>query len=83
MTVAERDRSVPRRARYDWRKWVDGEQHTAKLGVDFHCQAPSFVALLHYQAKARRFDRVETSTSEDGNAVTFQFIQGAEAADQD
>ena len=63
-----------RRRRYDWDKWIDGKQHTAVQGEDFDCGAQSFVAALHYQAKARRCEKVVTSTNEEQTAVTFQFI---------
>lgn len=61
------------RAIYDWDLWTNGEEHTAEWGEDFNCTIPSFIALLHSQAKQREgIERVETTT--DGTKVTFRFF---------
>lgn len=71
--------STPRKRKYPWHEWTDGQARRATRGQDFDCLVPSFVALLHYTAKSRDFDRVETVVSEDGDSVTFQFFAKEDA----
>lgn len=69
-TVTERQ--LPRKTKYPWTEWTDGQKHVAKRGVDFEVPAYSFVANIHQ--RARLIDmRAETSTNED--EVTFIFIR--------
>jgi hypothetical protein len=67
----EKTRRAGPKSRYDWKRLQKGKQ-TATRGVDFHCNASSFVSLLHRRADT---DRMDVSTSVDGDTVTFEFVK--------
>lgn len=58
--------------RYPWREWLDGRIRQFKRGVDFECEAPSFVLAARFWAKRRDFN-VQASVS--GNTVTMQAVR--------
>lgn len=65
--------TMTRRARYDWRPWLERDtEHVATQGRDFDCSPASFVSVLH-----RRADReglIVNTTTED-RSVRFTFTK--------
>lgn len=60
--------------KYPWAEWLNGEAWLLEAGLDYQCQAVSFVSSAAKYAARNGFS-VKSSISEDGLMVSLQAIE--------
>lgn len=62
----------PKKTKYPWKDWMNGQAWVLKQGVDFKCKVTSLTTGAHHIAK--RSGRI-VHTRVDGDEVTLKFIK--------
>jgi hypothetical protein len=76
-TLREEERNKPkggRKAKYPWDKWMDGDWHTVKRGVDFLQPLESFRSMLYGHAARKDMQVMTQIVSRQHGTLEFCFI---------